>query len=121
MHPLRAAAPWLTALPRAAQAPVAMASEAAARPKAYNYARFSTPAQAEGDSLRRQTDNQWQRVLAEHETVPHCAYQFLVSTDRQIERCETFPHDDADRDAPTEGPGRLDAKPTPLVSGRVQR
>jgi hypothetical protein len=51
--------------------------------------------------------NQWQRVLAEHETVPGCAYQFLISADGQIERCETFPHDDADRDA-TEGPGRFE-------------
>jgi hypothetical protein len=50
--------------------------------------------------------NQWQRVLAEHVTVPDCAYQFLIS-DWKFERCETVPHDDADRDA-TEGPGRFE-------------
>ena len=50
--------------------------------------------------------NQWQRVLAEHETVPDCAYQFLIS-DWKFERCETFPHDDADRDA-TEGSSRFE-------------
>ena len=34
--------------------------------------------------------NQWQRVLAEHETVPDCAYQFLIS-DWKFERRETVP------------------------------
>ena len=60
--------------------------------------------------------NQWQRVLAEHETVPGCAYQFLISADWKIERCETVPHDDADRDA-TEGSSRFEKQARTRTSG----
>jgi DNA invertase Pin-like site-specific DNA recombinase len=43
-----------TGQPNSATQP--QASEAATRPRAYSYIRFSTPEQAKGDSLRRQTE-----------------------------------------------------------------
>ena len=36
-------------------APEALTTDLQRQPKAYSYKRFSTPAQAQGDSLRRQT------------------------------------------------------------------
>jgi DNA invertase Pin-like site-specific DNA recombinase len=48
--------------------PAAPAADAKQQPKAYSYKRFSTPAQAQGDSLRRQTA--MAQAWADREGVP---------------------------------------------------